>query len=85
MLYQNVTNPNTYNVIMPYCYKYICLSCNVSYLFIIAMASNDNLSLSEEISSGTNLSGILTENEEIVTTNWTLAKRKKTTTYERIP
>ena len=77
MPYQNVTNPNTYNVIMPYCYKYICLSCNVSYVFIIAMATNDNLSLSEEISSGTDLSGILTENEEIDTTNWTLAKRKK--------
>ena len=53
------------------------LSCNISYLFIITMASNDNLSLSEEISSGTDLSGILTENEEIDTTNWTPAKRKK--------
>ena len=42
------------------------------------MASNDNLSLSEDNSSGTNLSDILTENEEqIDTTNWTLAKRKK--------
>ena len=67
----------TYNVIIPYCYKYIRLSCNTSYLFIIAMASNDNLSLSEEISSGTDLSGILTENEEIDTTNWMPAKRKK--------
>ena len=41
------------------------------------MASNDNLSLSEEISSGTDLNGILTENEEIDTTNWMPAKRKK--------
>ena len=42
------------------------------------MASNDNLSLSEDNSSGTNLSDILTENEEqIDTTNWTLAKHKK--------
>ena len=42
------------------------------------MASNVNLSLSEDNSSGTHLSDILTENEErIDTTNWTLAKRKK--------
>ena len=42
------------------------------------MASNDNLSLSEDISSGTNLSDIPTENkEQIDTTNWTPAKRKK--------
>ena len=41
------------------------------------MASNDNLSLSEDNSSGTNLSDILTENEEIDTTNWTPAKHKK--------
>ena len=42
------------------------------------MASNDNLSLSEDISSGTNLSDIFTENEEqIDTTNWTPAKCKK--------
>ena len=42
------------------------------------MASNVNLSLSEDNSSGTNLSDILTENEEqIDTTNWTPAKRKK--------
>ena len=41
------------------------------------MASNDNLSLSEDNSSGTNLSDILTKNEEIDTTNWTPAKRKK--------
>ena len=42
------------------------------------MASNDNLSLSEDISSGTNLSDILTENkEQLDTTNWTLAKCKK--------
>ena len=38
------------------------------------MASNDNLSLSEDNSSGTNLSDILTKNEDIDTTNWTLAK-----------
>ena len=39
------------------------------------MASNVNLSLSEDNSSGTDLSDILTENEErIDTTNWTLAK-----------
>ena len=77
MPYQNVTNPKMYNVIILYCYKYIHLSCNISYLFIIAMASNDNLSLSEEISSGTNLNGTLTKNEEIDTTNWTPAKCKK--------
>ena len=41
------------------------------------MASNDNLSLSEDNSSGTNLSDILTENKEIDTTNWTPAKHKK--------
>ena len=42
------------------------------------MASNDNLSLSEDNSSGTNLSDILTGNEEqIDTTNWTLTKCKK--------
>ena len=42
------------------------------------MASNVNLSLSEDNSSGTDLSDILTENEErIDTTNWTLAKHKK--------
>ena len=42
------------------------------------MASNDNLSPSENNSSGTNLSDILTENEEqIDTTNWTPAKCKK--------
>ena len=40
------------------------------------MASNDNLSLSEDNSSGTNLSDILTKNEEIDTTNSTLAKHK---------
>ena len=42
------------------------------------MASNVNLSPSEDSSSGTNLSNTLTENEEqIHTTNWTLAKCKK--------
>ena len=42
------------------------------------MASNDNLSLSEDISSGTNLSDILTEDkEQLDTTNWTPAKCKK--------
>ena len=42
------------------------------------MASNVNLSLSEDNSSGTNLSDTLTENKErIDTTNWTLAKCKK--------
>ena len=42
------------------------------------MASKVNLSLSEDNSSGTNLSDTLTENEEwIDTTNWTLAKCKK--------
>ena len=48
------------------------------FIYLIAMASNDNLSLSEDISSGTNLSDILTENEEqLDTTNWTPAKCKK--------
>ena len=42
------------------------------------MASNVNLSLSEDNSSGTDLSDILTKNEEqIDTTNWTPAERKK--------
>ena len=42
------------------------------------MASNVNLSLSEDNSSGTHSSDILTENEEqIDTTNWTLTKCKK--------
>ena len=42
------------------------------------MASNVNLSLSEDNSSGTHLSDIPTENEErIDTTNWTMAKHKK--------
>ena len=42
------------------------------------MASNVNLSLSEDNSSGTNLSDTLAKNEEqIDTTTWTLAKHKK--------
>ena len=42
------------------------------------MATNANPSSSEDDSSGTDLSAILTEDEErIDTTNWTLAKRKK--------
>ena len=42
------------------------------------MASNVNLSLSEDNSSETNLSDTHTKNEEqIDTTNWTLAKCKK--------
>ena len=42
------------------------------------MATNANLSSSEDDSSGTDLSAILTEDEErIDTTNWTLAKCKK--------
>ena len=42
------------------------------------MASNNNLSLSKDKSSGTDLSDILTENEEqIDTSSWTLAKCKK--------
>ena len=42
------------------------------------MASNDNLSLSEDISSGTNLSDILTENkEQLDMTHWMPAKCKK--------
>ena len=42
------------------------------------MASNINLSLSEDKSSGTDLSDILTENEEeIDTSSWTLAELKK--------
>ena len=42
------------------------------------MASNVNLSLSEDNSSGTHLSDITTKNEEWTdTTNWTLAKHKK--------
>ena len=47
-------------------------------IYFIAMASNDNPSLSEDISSGMDLSNFLTEDEEqIDTTNWTLAKHKK--------
>ena len=42
------------------------------------MASNVNLSISEDNSSGTDLSDTLTENEErIDTTNWTPAECKK--------
>ena len=42
------------------------------------MASNVNLSLSEDNSSGTDLSGILAENKEwIDTTKQTLAEHKK--------
>ena len=42
------------------------------------MASIVNLSLSEDNSSGTDLSNILTKNEEqIDTSSWTLAERKK--------
>ena len=42
------------------------------------MATNANPSSSEDDSSGTDLSAILTEDEEqIDTTNWTLAKHKK--------
>ena len=54
------------------------LPCNVYYLFFIVMATNVNLSPSEDNSSGTDLSNILTEDEErIDTTNWTPAKCKK--------
>ena len=42
------------------------------------MSSNVNLSLSEDNSSGTELSNFFTKDEEqINTTNWTLAKHKK--------
>ena len=51
------------------------LLCNVYYLFFIVMATNANPSPSEDNSSGTDLSAILTEDEEqIDTTNWTPAK-----------
>ena len=63
---QNCTNINIY------VYSVMFL------IYLLAMASNVNLSLSEDNSSGTNLSDTLTEKEEqIDTTNWTLAKRKK--------
>ena len=40
------------------------LPCNVYYLFFIVMATNVNPSPSEDNSSGTDLSDILTEDEE---------------------
>ena len=47
-------------------------------VYFIVMASNINLPLSEDNSSGTDLSILLTEDEErIDTTNWTQAKCKK--------
>ena len=47
-------------------------------IYIIAMASNTTSSLSEDNTSGTNLSLIPTEDEkQIDTTNWMLAKHKK--------
>ena len=47
-------------------------------VYFIAMASNVNPSLSEDNSSGMDLSNFLTEDEEwLDTTNWTPAKRKK--------
>ena len=47
-------------------------------IYIIAMASNTTSSLSEDNTSGTNLSLIPTEDEkQIDTTNWMPAKRKK--------
>ena len=47
-------------------------------IYFIAMASNISPSLSEDISSGTDLSNFLTEDEEwLDTSNWTPAKRKK--------
>ena len=47
-------------------------------IYFIAMASDSNSSPSEDITSGTDLSIILTEDEEqIDTTDWMLAKRKK--------
>ena len=42
------------------------------------MATNNNLCLSKDKSSGTDLSDILTKNEEqIDTSSWTTAKHKK--------
>ena len=47
-------------------------------IYFIEMASNSNSSPSEDISSGTDLSNIHTEDEEQVnTTDWTLSKQKK--------
>ena len=47
-------------------------------IYFIAMASNSNSSPSEDISSGTDLSNIHTEDEEQVnTTDWTPSKQKK--------
>ena len=47
-------------------------------IYFIAMASNVSPSLSEDISSGTDLSNFLTKDEEqLDTTNWTPAKCKK--------
>ena len=51
---------------------------HVFTIYFIAMASNSNLSPSEDNTSGTDLSNIHTEDEEqIDTTDWTPAKHKK--------
>ena len=86
-LFVNNATPKCYHAQCIQCYDaillyiYICLpsGCPIIFLiYFIAMASNGNLSLSEDISSGTNLSDTLSENEEqIDTTNWTPAKCKK--------
>ena len=50
------------------------------------MASDSNLSPSEDITSGTDLSNIHTEDEEqIDTTDWTASKMKEITAHGRIP
>ena len=47
-------------------------------IYFIAMASDSNSSSSEDITSGTDLSNIHTEDEEqIDTTDWMPAKQKK--------
>ena len=47
-------------------------------VYFIAMASDSNLSPSEDITSGTDLSNIHTEDQEQVdTTDWMPAKQKK--------
>ena len=43
---------------------YKSLPCNICYLFFIVMHTNVNPSPSEDYSSGTDLSDILTEDEE---------------------
>ena len=72
---KNSTNTTVYNGIMPH----QCINIyNVMFtIYFIAMASNSNPSSSEDNTSGTDLSNIHTEEEQIDTTDWTSSKMQE--------